>query len=91
MSTGPPPFRAEHIGSLLRPQKLLEARSAAEGDQYRKSTGPLTYTQLRQLEDEAIREAVGLQENVGLEVVTDGEFRRRSWSSSSVRGNTSVG
>ena len=78
MSVGPP-FRAEHIGSLLRPQKLLEARAAAEGDQYRRSTGPLNYTQLKSLEDEAILEAVRLQESVGLDVVTDGEFRRRSW------------
>jgi len=74
-----PPFRAEHIGSLLRPTKLLEARATAEGDQYRKVTGPLSYAQLRFVEDEAIQEAVGLQESLGFEAVTDGEFRRRSW------------
>jgi 5-methyltetrahydropteroyltriglutamate--homocysteine methyltransferase len=74
-----PPFRAEHIGSLLRPEKLLRARAAAEGDQYRNVTGPLAYTQLKEIEDEAIREVVRLQEDVGLQVVTDGEFRRRSW------------
>jgi 5-methyltetrahydropteroyltriglutamate--homocysteine methyltransferase len=74
-----PPFRAEHIGSLLRPNKLLEARAAAEGNQYRQASGPLTYTQLKDIEDEAIRDAVRLQEEVGLHVVTDGEFRRRSW------------
>jgi 5-methyltetrahydropteroyltriglutamate--homocysteine methyltransferase len=75
-----PPFRAEHIGSLLRPPALLEARAAAEGDQYRQSTkGSLTYSHLRYLEDEAIRDAVRMQEEVGLQVVTDGEFRRRSW------------
>lgn len=74
-----PPFRAEHIGSLLRPEKLLRARAAAEGDQYRQATGPLKYAQLKDIEDEAVRDAVRLQEEVGLQVVTDGEFRRRSW------------
>jgi 5-methyltetrahydropteroyltriglutamate--homocysteine methyltransferase len=74
-----PPFRAEHIGSLLRPRKLLEARAAAEGDQYRPVSGPLAYAGLTEIEDAAIREAVRLQEDVGLGVVTDGEFRRRSW------------
>jgi 5-methyltetrahydropteroyltriglutamate--homocysteine methyltransferase len=74
-----PPFRAEHIGSLLRPEKLLRARAAAEGDQYRPVSGPLKYDALKDIEDEAVRDAVRLQEEVGLEVVTDGEFRRRSW------------
>ena len=78
MSAGPP-FRAEHVGSLLRPEKLLRARAQAEGDQYRHAEGPLRYTHLQGIEDEAIREAVRLQEDVGLQVVTDGEFRRRSW------------
>src|SRR5262249_51649562 len=74
-----PPFRAEHIGSLLRPKALLEARAAAEGDQYRPVSGPLSYAGLGEIEDEAVRAAVRLQEEVGLSVVTDGEFRRRSW------------
>ena len=74
-----PPFRAEHVGSLLRPEKLLKARAAAEGDQYRQASGPLHFAQLKAIEDEAIREAVRLQEDAGLQVVTDGEFRRRSW------------
>jgi methionine synthase II (cobalamin-independent) len=74
-----PPFRAEHVGSLLRPRVLLDARTAAEGNQYRPVSGPLAYAGLRELEDAAIREAVRLQEDVGLMVVTDGEFRRRSW------------
>jgi len=73
------PARAEHVGSLLRPKPLLEARAAAEGDQYRQVSGPLHYGGLREIEDAAIREAVRLQERVGLQVVTDGEFRRRSW------------
>ena len=74
-----PPFRAEHVGSLLRPAKLLQARAAAEGDQYRQVSGPLDFSQLKALEDEAIVDVVRLQESVGLQVVTDGEFRRRSW------------
>ncbi len=75
----PPPFRAEHIGSLLRPEKLRAARAAAEGDQYRPVSGPLRYEHLQEIEDAAIREAVRLQEDAGLQVVTDGEYRRRSW------------
>jgi len=67
-----PPFRAEHIGSLLRPANLLQARTAAEGDQYRQVSGPLDFSHLKSLEDEAIAEAVRLQEDVGLQVVTDG-------------------
>jgi 5-methyltetrahydropteroyltriglutamate--homocysteine methyltransferase len=74
-----PPFRAEHVGSLLRPERLLKARAAAEGDQYRQASGPLDYGGLKGIEDDAIRDAVRLQEEVGLQVVTDGEFRRRSW------------
>jgi 5-methyltetrahydropteroyltriglutamate--homocysteine methyltransferase len=74
-----PPFRAEHIGSLLRPAPLLAARAAAEGDQYRHASGPLHYSQLKDIEDQAIVDAVHLQESVGLHVITDGEFRRRSW------------
>jgi 5-methyltetrahydropteroyltriglutamate--homocysteine methyltransferase len=80
-----PPFRAEHIGSLLRPEKLLKAREAVEGDQYRQASGPLRYRELKDIEDEAIRDVVRLQADVGLEVVTDGEFRRRSWFQDFVR------
>jgi 5-methyltetrahydropteroyltriglutamate--homocysteine methyltransferase len=74
-----PPFRAEHIGSLLRPKRLLDARAALEGDQYRKATHSVSYRELEGVESEAIREAVKLQEDAGLQGVTDGEFRRRSW------------
>jgi 5-methyltetrahydropteroyltriglutamate--homocysteine methyltransferase len=63
-----PPFRADHVGSLLRPRDLLEARA---GD-----TPP---DELRALEDEAIREVIALQRDAGLRSVTDGEFRRASW------------
>ena len=78
-STGAPPFRAEHVGSLLRPANLLQARTEAEGDQYRQVSGPLKFEQLKQLEDAAIVEVVKLQESAGLQGITDGEFRRRSW------------
>jgi len=67
------------VGSLLRPERLLKARAAAEGNQYRQARGPLHYAQLKEIEDDAIRDVVRLQEDVGLQVVTDGEFRRRSW------------
>jgi 5-methyltetrahydropteroyltriglutamate--homocysteine methyltransferase len=73
------PFRAEVIGSLLRPKKLLDARAKLEGDQYATVKGSRAFGELTAIEDEAIRDAVALQEGVGLEVVTDGEFRRRSW------------
>lgn len=74
-----PPFRAEHIGSLLRPEKLTKARAALEGNQYQTVSRSTLYDELRSIEDEAIRAAVKLQEDVGLQVITDGEFRRRSW------------
>jgi 5-methyltetrahydropteroyltriglutamate--homocysteine methyltransferase len=77
--TAEPPFRAEHVGSLLRPERLLKARAEAEGNQYRQAAGPLAYAGLNALEDEAIRDAVRLQEDAGLQGITDGEFRRRSW------------
>jgi 5-methyltetrahydropteroyltriglutamate--homocysteine methyltransferase len=67
-----PPFRADHVGSLLRPKALLEARERAK-------LGILAADELRQVEDQAIRDAVRLQEDVGLQAVTDGEFRRGSW------------
>jgi 5-methyltetrahydropteroyltriglutamate--homocysteine methyltransferase len=67
-----PPFRADHVGSLLRPPALLEAREDA-------AAGRITADELRAVEDEAIGEAVRMQEEVGLRGVTDGEFRRSSW------------
>src|SRR5512134_1911030 len=63
------PFRADHVGSLLRPQRLKDARD-------RFQNGDMTKADLRALEDEAIREVVAKQEAVGLKSVTDGEFRR---------------
>jgi methionine synthase II (cobalamin-independent) len=64
-----PPFRADHVGSLLRPQRLKEARERFQRNE-------LTRDALRAIEDDAIREVVGKQEAIGLQGVTDGEFRR---------------
>jgi 5-methyltetrahydropteroyltriglutamate--homocysteine methyltransferase len=67
-----PPFRADHVGSLLRPPELLTAREGF-------AEGSITADELRAIEDDAIREAVRMQEEVGLQSATDGEFRRESW------------
>lgn len=67
-----PPFRADHVGSLLRPQRLLTAR-AEHAD------GAIDAAALRAVEDDAIREVVRAQEDAGLQSATDGEFRRASW------------
>ena len=67
-----PPFRADHVGSLLRPPELLAAREDL-------AAGRIDAAELRVIEDSAIREAVRLQEEAGLLGVTDGEFRRASW------------
>jgi len=71
----PPPFRAEHIGSLLRPPTLLRARKEL-------AEGRIDQARLTEIENEAIRAVVKLQEDVGLAVVTDGEFRRGTYSDS---------
>ena len=67
-----PPFRADHIGSLLRPEGLLEARSKMKA-------GQISTEDLRDQENACIREIVKLQENAGLMAITDGEFRRESF------------
>jgi len=67
-----PPFRADHVGSLLRPQRLLMAR-----DDF--AAGTITAADLRAVEDEVIPGAIAMQEEVGLQSATDGEFRRASW------------
>ena len=64
-----PPFRADHVGSFLRPKYLLDAREQA-------AKGALSKEELRKVEDKAIAEVVQFQEDVGLQAVTDGEFRR---------------
>ena len=67
-----PPFRADHVGSLLRPPGLLAAREDF-------AAGRIPAEQLRAAEDAAIADVVRMQENVGLQSATDGEFRRASW------------
>ena len=64
-----PPFRADHVGSFLRPRFLLDARE-------RRARGEITAAQLREVEDKAIAEIVAFQQEVGLRSITDGEFRR---------------
>ena len=64
-----PPFRADHVGSFLRPKYLLDARAQA-------ASGAITSDALRKVEDQAITEIVNFQQDVGLQSVTDGEFRR---------------
>jgi 5-methyltetrahydropteroyltriglutamate--homocysteine methyltransferase len=67
-----PPFRADHVGSLLRPENLSDARARAH-------SGELDQAGLKAIEDETISEAVNMQERIGLQAVTDGEFRRDYW------------
>ena len=67
-----PPFRADHVGSLLRPPHLLRAREDH-------AQGRIDSAELRTIEDDAIREVIRKQEDVGLQSATDGEFRRSSW------------
>ena len=67
-----PPFRADHVGSLLRPADLLEARED-------RAAGRISADELRATEDDAIRDVVRMQRDVGLRSATDGEFRRTSW------------
>jgi 5-methyltetrahydropteroyltriglutamate--homocysteine methyltransferase len=73
-SLSKPPFRAEHIGSLLRPEKLLRERARFANDE-------INQVELAAAEDDAIGDAVRLQERIGFKFVTDGEFRRRSYHS----------
>src|SRR6266496_1114792 len=69
---GRPPFRADHVGSLLRPPELLRAR-----DDF--AAGRIGADDLRAIEDAAIREVVRMQQEAGLRSATDGELRRESW------------
>ena len=72
------PYRADHVGSLLRPDSVHEARIRYRAD----DIGPGGFTtcdELKAVENEAIKEAVAMQESVGLKAVTDGEFRRAFW------------
>jgi 5-methyltetrahydropteroyltriglutamate--homocysteine methyltransferase len=67
-----PPFRADHVGSLLRPPELLRARQD-------RSEARITAEDLKEVEDRSIRDVVAMQEGLGLRSATDGEFRRASW------------
>jgi 5-methyltetrahydropteroyltriglutamate--homocysteine methyltransferase len=67
-----PPFRANHVGSLLRPPELRKARD-------KRQKGEITAAQLREIEDRCIRDVVKMQEDVGMQGITDGEFRRNLW------------
>jgi 5-methyltetrahydropteroyltriglutamate--homocysteine methyltransferase len=66
-------YRADHIGSLLRPQEVLDAHAA-------QARGEITLERLREIEDEAILAVLDLQRKVGIDVLSDGEFRRSSWA-----------
>jgi methionine synthase II (cobalamin-independent) len=72
------PFRADHVGSLLRPQELLQARE-------RRQSGDISVAALRQIEDRCIRDVVKLQEDIGLQSITDGEYRRTIWHADFLR------
>src|SRR6266699_25362 len=67
-----PPFRADHVGSLLRPAELLRARAEHQA-------GHISLAELRRAEDAAIGVAAQMQAELGLKGITDGEFRRGSW------------
>ncbi|MEM8811286.1 MAG: 5-methyltetrahydropteroyltriglutamate--homocysteine S-methyltransferase [Pseudomonadota bacterium] len=73
MSTSTAPFRADHVGSLLRPEAVKAARKAHFEDRTMEPEA------LKEIEDDAIRAAVRMQENAGLQAVTDGEYRRSFW------------
>jgi 5-methyltetrahydropteroyltriglutamate--homocysteine methyltransferase len=66
-------FRVEHVGSFLRPERLLDA---VRGNK----AGRVTHDRLKEIQDDCVREIVAFQESIGLPTITDGEFRRRSWS-----------
>jgi 5-methyltetrahydropteroyltriglutamate--homocysteine methyltransferase len=66
------PFRANHVGSLLRPRELMEARE-------KRQNGEIEAAQLQEVEDRCIRDAVKMQEDAGMQGITDGEFRRTLW------------
>jgi 5-methyltetrahydropteroyltriglutamate--homocysteine methyltransferase len=67
-----PPFRADHVGSILRPQALKEARAKRE-------KGEISASQLKEIEDREIAKVIRQQEDIGLQLATDGEFRRSWW------------
>lgn len=78
------PFRYDHVGSFLRPEKLKEARRKFDD-------GDIGYDELKKVEDEAITELVGRLKEIGYHVITDGEFRRATWHLDFMWGFDGVG
>src|SRR5215467_14014138 len=78
MTYGRPPFRADHVGSLLRPPELLRAREQHQ-------QGTLSAESLREFEDRCIRDVAKVQEEIGLQGITDGEYRRTIWHADFLR------
>src|ERR1043166_1443904 len=78
MAENTAPFRADHVGSLLRPPELLRAREQHQ-------QGTLSAEALRAIEDRAIRDVAKLQEDIGLQAITDGEYRRTIWHADFLR------
>ena len=80
LATELPPFRADHVGSLLRPAALIEARTRLLGYDHEAAAPPIMgghdNAELRAIEDDCIRDVIALQEGLGLKSVTDGEYRR---------------
>jgi 5-methyltetrahydropteroyltriglutamate--homocysteine methyltransferase len=72
MPTNAPPFRADHVGSLLRPAEIKDARA-------RRAEGKLSAAELAAIEDAAVKRIIARQEEIGLKAATDGEFRRAAW------------
>ena len=68
-----PPFRVEHVGSFVRPQSIVDGARDLRA-------GRIGEARMRELQDEAIRGVVRFQEDLGLQSITDGEYRRRAWS-----------
>ena len=83
MTNGKPPFRADHVGSLLRPPELLRARE-------QRQQGKISAEALRAIEDRSIRDVAKLQEEIGLQGITDGEYRRTIWHGLRQNGTATV-
>src|SRR5579883_3211197 len=73
MQRNKPPFRSDHVGSLLRPQPLKEARA-------KRAKGEITADELKSIEDNEVEKAIRKQEQTGLQSITDGEYRRSWWN-----------
>jgi 5-methyltetrahydropteroyltriglutamate--homocysteine methyltransferase len=83
MSRTKPPFRADHVGSLLRPADLKEARADH-------ASGKISAAQLKAIEDREIARVIGKQQEIGLHGITDGEFRREMWHRDFLRYLTGI-